>query len=488
MVFSSVSFLFFFLPAVVLFSSVTKNIRIKNYILLVFSILFYTLGGGVHLFTLLVSVCINYVCGLLCGKKEAKHRRIVLSIGIVLNVLILFFYKYLGFFVEILSIIFSFQNPQIKVLLPIGISFYTFQGMSYLIDVYRTPEIKQKNFCYLLLYIMFFPQLIAGPIVRYSDINKQFYNRDITLDKFIYGLERFIIGLSKKVLIANVLSEVSSYIFGLNYAKYTCFYAWIASVSYALQIYYDFSGYSDMAIGLGSMFGFTFEENFDYPYIASSFKEFWRRWHISLSSWFRDYVYIPLGGNRKGKSRTIFNVLFVFFLTGLWHGASWNFVLWGIINGVLVVLCDIRGSKKRDNKIHNKLFSIVVCLIKHVLTLVGIIVLWLLFDRSNVFLQVVLKMFGINFTSLGIFIEPYQKFVNTPLLKELLSIEFWLSFCFGIFFCFPWKRKLQFIILQDERVKIVCECTKYLILLVLLFFSVLSVANGAFNPFIYFRF
>jgi alginate O-acetyltransferase complex protein AlgI len=290
---------------------------------------------------MLFSIAINYRIGILLGDVKI-NRRGVLAVGILINISLLFYFKYFIFFERVINKIFrvidypQFQLPLLNIALPIGISFYTFQSISYLVDVYKNPVLIQKNILDLGLYISFFPQLIAGPIVRYHDINEQIKERSHSINLFVSGIERFIIGLSKKVLIANTMAMTADRIFVLPSNSVPYYYLFLGIICYTFHIYYDFSGYSDMAIGLGRMFGFNILENFNYPYISKTITEFWRRWHISLSSWFKDYLYIPLGGNRKGRKRTTINLFIVFFTTGLWHGAEINFVLWGLGHGLLL--------------------------------------------------------------------------------------------------------------------------------------------------------
>lgn len=327
MVFSSPLFLFIFLP-IVIAGYYLINQKFRNVWLLLVSLFFYAWGEPVYIFLMIASIIINYFSGLLLSKVLGEvKRKIVLVCSILVNLSALAYFKYCGFFVRNVNDLFNVNIPIKEISLPIGISFYTFQGISYVVDVYRNNAKCQKNILNLGLYISFFPQLIAGPIVRYEDFEKQILNRKESSDKFYSGVRRFIIGFSKKILIADQLSTLADSVFSRN--GMSALAAWIGAVAFTLQIYFDFSGYSDMAIGLGKMFGFDISENFNYPYISKSIKEFWRRWHISLSTWFRDYVYIPLGGSRCKPIRSYLNLIVVFLLTGLWHGASWNFVAWG---------------------------------------------------------------------------------------------------------------------------------------------------------------
>ena len=333
MVFSSSIFIFLFLPLVLLFYFIVPD-KYKNYVLLIFSIIFYLFGGPKYLLLLITVVLIDYIGAILIEKTN--NRKLFFVITIALNISILVFFKYTGFFLENINGLFNTSIKIPRIVLPIGISFYTFQAMSYVIDVYRKKVKLQKNFFTLLLYVSLFPQLVAGPIVRYETIEKQLSKRKTTFEDFCYGIERFILGLSKKVIIANQMGKLADSIFISN--NLTSPIAFLGGLAYMFQIYFDFSAYSDMAIGMGRMFGFKFLENFNFPYISKSITEFWRRWHISLSTWFKDYVYIPLGGNRKGIKRQIINMFIVWSLTGFWHGAEWNFIIWGIYYFIFLVL------------------------------------------------------------------------------------------------------------------------------------------------------
>lgn len=324
MVFSSTLFLFCFLPITLLVYYLVQD-KYKNYWLLLVSLLFFGWSQPNYLWIIVLSIGINYI-GALIVDYMSKFKKPLLILTIMANVLLLFYFKYFNFVLESINKIFDFNFEVLDIVLPIGISFFTFQGMSYVIDVYRKEVLVQKNILKLGLYIVLFPQLIAGPIVRYKDIAAEIDNRKTTLEDFSYGIERFVIGLGKKAIIANTMAVTADAIWNNGALNNSWITAWVGSISYTLQIYFDFSGYSDMAIGLGRMFGFHFNENFNLPYISQSISEFWRRWHISLSSWFKDYVYIPLGGNRKN---VYLNLSIVFLLTGIWHGAAWHYVLWG---------------------------------------------------------------------------------------------------------------------------------------------------------------
>ena len=334
MVFSSIAFLFYFLPITLALYYILPK-RCRNFVLLIASLIFYAYGEPTYVLIMILSITFSYIYGLLIDKFR-KHSKIFLVLSIFTSIGLLIYFKYTNFIIENINLWLSNKVDFINVVLPIGISFYTFQMLTYIVDLYRGNVKVQKNIFKLGLYITLFPQLIAGPIVRYETIEEQLESRIHSFDKFAIGVRRFIVGLGKKVLIANLFGELVQVFLGSN-DKSVLFY-WIYGVAVTLQIYFDFSGYSDMAIGLGKMFGFDFLENFNYPYIAKSVTDFWRRWHISLSSFFRDYVYIPLGGNRVSKIKWFRNILIVWFLTGIWHGAAWNFVIWGLYFGVILIL------------------------------------------------------------------------------------------------------------------------------------------------------
>ncbi len=374
MLFSSMIFLWAFLPVVFVLYRVIKNNTVRNYLLLIASLIFYAWGEPKYILLMLVSILLNYCSGLLIDRAEniaGKHRLLLKNLSlaacVVINLLLLGYFKYFNFFAGIFSALAGTEALQVSnIILPIGISFYTFQAMSYVIDLYRKRIKVQKNPLKLALYISFFPQLIAGPIVRYADIETQIDVRVITPQKTAFGIKRFIYGLSKKVIIANTMALVADRIYALPAADLSTGLVWAAAISYTLQIYFDFSGYSDMAIGLGKMFGFDFNENFIYPYTANSIQGFWRRWHVSLSTWFKEYLYIPLGGNRKGAGRTYLHLLIVFFATGLWHGASWNFVVWGLYNGLFLIIERLFLGKLLEKcklKFINIIYSLVVVVV-----------------------------------------------------------------------------------------------------------------------------
>ena len=336
MVFSSMTFVPLFLPLVLILYFVFTSPKARNIVLLVFSLLFYAWGEPKWIFVMLLTVTVNYFCGILIDKSESRKKQTVYMVsGVALSLAFLFYFKYFGFFTDVFTGIFGMENPFTKPVLPIGISFYTFQVLTYTVDVYRKKVSVQKSYINLLLYVSFFPQLIAGPIVNYTDISASLEKRVVKAEDIYQGFMRFFIGFSKKVLLANTCGVITASL--TETGTLSVAGSWLLAVAYAFQIYFDFSGYSDMAIGMGRMFGFTFFENFNYPYISASVTEFWRRWHISLGTFFRDYVYIPLGGNRVSTWKHIRNILIVWFLTGFWHGASWNFIVWGVYYGLLLL-------------------------------------------------------------------------------------------------------------------------------------------------------
>ena len=438
MLFSSNTFLFGFLPAVVVLYYLCPR-RCRNVLLLVSSLIFYGWGEPKYVLLMLVSILLNYFCGLAAGKRQTQQRSVrgVLIVGVVLNLGMLGFFKYGKFF-------FGSAFPDIP--LPIGISFYIFQAMSYLIDVCRREVEVQKNVLTFGTYVTLFPQLIAGPIVRYRDVAEMLESRRENLPQFSRGVQRFVVGLSKKVLLANTFGSAWN---ALQVTTGTAA-AWLGLLCYTLQIYFDFSGYSDMAIGLGQLFGFTFLENFNYPYISASITEFWRRWHISLSTWFKEYVYIPLGGNRKGLARQIFNILVVWLLTGLWHGASWNFVLWGGYYAALLIL-----EKCWLLKAGEKLPLV----LRRMLTMVLVLLGWALFYFENL-------------GALGAFLG--RLFTAVP----SAGIAFYLPVT--VLGCLCATPALKRVKLPDT--------VRWGLCVVLLLLCVASLARQSYNPFIYFRF
>ena len=468
MIFSSMLFLWGFLPVTIIFSSFKSN-KINNSVLLFMSILFYAWGEPVYIVLMLLSITINYIIGLLIEKYSyhKSNKKIFLFIGILINLLILGFFKYYGFFLDLFSLLFSKEISYKLLPLPIGISFYTFQAMSYIIDLYRGKYKAQKNILNMSLYIAFFPQLIAGPIVRYEDFYEQIKNRIPTIEKRAEGIRRFIYGLSKKVLIANVLAAGADKIYdNLPMDQVTGLMALVAAMFYMLQIYYDFSGYSDMAIGLGKMFGFDFRENFDYPYISKSITEFWRRWHISLSTWFKEYVYIPLGGNRKGKIRTYINLAIVFVLTGFWHGADFSFIFWGMFHGFFIIF-----ERLWFHKIISKA-KIINLLYTNIVVMVG----WVFFRVTSIHdaSRYILKMF-----------QPWKYTDSVYSIMEVVTHRQIVIFFVGVLGAGLIQNKgLQSRCVQKYKHSIF----ELIFCFTLLFLCIVSLASNTYNPFIYFRF
>ncbi|MCQ2579910.1 MAG: MBOAT family protein [Treponemataceae bacterium] len=477
MLFSSITFLGFFFPVVFILYYIIPNRTYKNILLLFSSMLFYAWGEPKYIFLMVLSILFNYFIGILIAAKQKKW---LLVIAIVINIAVLFIFKYLGFTCEIINLFIAALHIKpleaLNIILPIGISFYTFQEITYLVDVYKKPDLVQKNVLNLGLYISFFPQLIAGPIVRYHDINSQIENRTESIEKISEGFQRFIIGLAKKVIIANNLALVCDSIYSADFYSYGAAAVWIASISYSFQIYYDFSGYSDMAIGLAKIFGFELKKNFDYPYAASSITDFWKRWHISLTDFFRDYVYIPLGGNRISTKRTILNRYIVFFLTGLWHGASLNFVLWGLAHGTVMFFERLSGVIKEKT---NKFISIVY----RMFSLFMINFLWILFrNDAKQTVKLWLKMIGLNFrlfTDSG-----YKAVAKIDLLWFYIDTKFFIVLALAVLFSFPWWKKIKI----PEKYASLIELSKLIVTILLLIVCFAFLANNTYNPFIYFRF
>ena len=367
-------FIFAFLPILCILYYAIPGRTYRNVLLCTASLLFYAWGEPRYIFLMIASITANYFFGLCIEKSRAENKRkLFLALAVVCNILALGFFKYAGFFINNVNLLFQTSLHMQALPLPIGISFYTFQALSYIIDVYRQKTQAQKNFLNLMLYISLFPQLIAGPIVRYTDIENEIQGRRESFDGFINGLEQFIIGLAAKVIIANNMAVIADAVFA-DYKNTNAAVLWIAAAAYTFQIYFDFAGYSRMAIGLGRMFGFHFPQNFNYPYLARSITDFWRRWHITLSSWFRDYVYIPLGGSRCSRIKLVRNILITWMLTGFWHGAGWNFILWGLYYGVLLLI-----EKVYTGRLMAKLPSVV----STALTLFFVILGWILFRTTN---------------------------------------------------------------------------------------------------------
>lgn len=470
MVFSSLVFLFVFLPITLLFYFIVPR-KYRNFILLIVSLIFYAWGEPVYIVLMLFSTVIDFINGLLVEKyaDQPKKAKKVVIFAVIVNLSLLTFFKYSGFIVSNVNALIgtTFTVPDIA--LPIGISFYTFQTMSYTIDVFRKDAPAQKNIINLGAYVTMFPQLIAGPIVRYQTVAEQLNHRKETQTLFASGVERFVIGLGKKVLLANNIGLLWSQVSSMAISELTVMTSWLGVIAFGLQIYFDFSGYSDMAIGLGRMFGFELLENFNYPYISQSITEFWRRWHISLGTWFRDYVYIPLGGNRKGKWRTYLNVFIVWFLTGLWHGASWNFILWGLYFGIIITI---------EKVFLMKWLSYAPRLIRHLYTLVLLIIGWGLFAFENLsYLKDYFRvMFGLKEVALYDQVTLYYLMTNGVLLIILVIAST------------PLAKQMYQKLKQSKRGELLDVVLSPIVCLLILILSTAYLVDSAYNPFLYFRF
>ncbi len=472
MVFSSNIFLFAFLPLILAFyfllpeKIATKTIR--NFILLIASLVFYAWGEMRYLPLLLFSITANYFFGIALD-KFSKQKNLLIFLAVALNLLLLGYYKYVNFLIENLNRFEFFKIENQKISLPIGISFFTFHAISYLVDIYRGKCRAQKSFFDLALYIAFFPQLIAGPIVRYNFIEKYLSKRRHNFYAAAYGARRFIIGLGKKVIIANPLGEMADAVFSLPVADVSTPFAWVGIVAYSLQIYFDFSGYSDMAIGLARIFGFKFPENFNYPYISRSIKEFWRRWHISLSAWFRDYVYIPLGGNRVSLYRQYFNLILVFFLCGLWHGASWNFVIWGMFHGCFLVL--------ERFKFFNNFLDFLPKIAQNFYAILVVIIGWVFFRSKDL-------EYSLGFLK-NMFVNHQVENVSGGVLRLFNSHFLWMSFGLALLGFSPIAKKITLKLSQKNKIfSVIFDVA----LLLILFLVIVRISASTYNPFIYFQF
>jgi len=483
MVFSSPIFLFLFLP-VVLALCALPGLKLRNGLLLLFSVIFYAWGEVVFVFLMLGSTVLNHFLGQWVDREtEPSRRKWAVGVAVALNIGTLAFFKYANFAVGNLNALLGLfhagpvhMNP---VRLPIGISFFTFHALSYVIDIYRRKWVAAKNPCDVALYIFFFPQLIAGPILRWSGIAPQLARRVVTRDKFAEGVRRFVGGLAKKMIVANVVAVPTDKIFALTPQELTPALAWLAVLCYTLQIYFDFSGYSDMAVGLGKMFGFEFMENFNFPYVSQSIKEFWRRWHISLSSWFRDYLYIPLGGNRCPVWRTHLNLVMVFFLCGLWHGASWTFVIWGLYHGVFLVV-----ERTRFGKAVESLWRP----LRHGYALLVVMVGWVLFRAGS---------FGQAMDFLGNLVGISSGAGHGYKVARYWSHELACSIVCGLIFAMPawgWicncarglQRRMPEVV--QPAAQAAGMALQLFLVVALLLISASWLSGGTYNPFIYFRF
>lgn len=476
MVFSNAVFLFIFLPVVIAGYYILRG-RARNYWLLLVSIFFYAWNKPSFTIILLGSIVLNYFGALLVERaRQTGKKKLWLVLTVVCNLLILFYFKYFNFTIRTLKKIFDIHTQFANVLLPIGISFFTFQGLSYVVDVYRGDVPAQKNVFKLGMYISMFPQLVAGPIVRYKDIATEIDNRKVTTEDFAYGIQRFILGLFKKIIIADNMAIIANAMFDCNPKLNSVSLAWLGIIAYSLQIFFDFAGYSDMAIGLGRMFGFHFLENFNYPYISKSITEFWRRWHISLSSFFRDYVYIPLGGNRK---HVYLNVAIVFLLTGIWHGAAFTYIAWGIWHGIFNLTEKFIKSHSKSKEVTGRNFKrVIVSVFQHVYTMLVVMLGWVMFRSSGIkhAFNYIKSLFGLNNPEISVY--------NVWLYLNKWSF---LILILGLIMCTPLLRKLYGLLKRKVNEKILTP-VKYILLLALLLLCVLQVASNSYSAFIYFQF
>ena len=468
MVFSSAVFLFAFLPVVFILHTVIRNTTARNVLLIVASLIFYAWGEPVYVVLLLASILINYLLG-----RFVWGRKPVLVAAVIVNLAFLIVFKYAGFIVQAINAIPLISLNEPKISMPIGISFYTFQAMSYVIDTYRDERKRPGSFLDVMLYVCLFPQLVAGPIVKYNSVREQLQDRQVSAEGVASGIQRFIVGLSKKMLIANVMAVAVDRMFALDMAQLDMASAWAGAVCYMLQIYFDFSGYSDMAVGMGKMFGFTFPENFDYPYTACSIRQFWKKWHISLTSWFREYLYFPLGGNRKGRARTLFNRFFVFLCTGIWHGADWTFVVWGIYHGVLTMLETVLVKDKKDKNAGKAADSArsVIRVLGHIYTLLAVMIGFVIFraDSMRQAVHFIASMFSFGATAVG-----------TMTAVSVMSPLFIITLIIAAVACTPVLRMLP--------KNAVTRLLGMVLTIILYMLCIMEIAAGSYNPFIYFRF
>ncbi len=465
MLFSGIPFLFYFLPIVLIIYFLSPKL-LKNAVLLAASLIFYGWGEPKYVFLMIASILLGFFLGMAIDKsKTKKMKRLWLSLSVISSIILLGFFKYADFFIYNFNAVTGLSVPFLKIALPIGISFYTFQILSYTIDVYRGNVPYQKNIINFATYVALFPQLIAGPIVRYVDVCRELEYREHSFKNFYLGARRFVMGLSKKVLVANIMGEVCD-LFRATSDKSVLFF-WIYAIAFGIHVYFDFSGYSDMAIGLGKIFGFNFIENFNYPYISKSISEFWRRWHMSLGSWFRDYVYIPLGGNRVKTRRWLLNTLVVWMLTGLWHGAAWNFVVWGLIYAALLI-----GEKFFVKRIIEK-----NAILAHLYTMLFVILGFVVFNAPD--------MATAGRDILGLFGFGGHTFVNDTALYQLSTNA--LIFALGIIGSTPLPKKL-YTKLSESKASSVLSVIEPLFVVALLLVCTAYLVDGSYNPFLYFRF
>ena len=467
MLFSSVSFLYYFLPITLILYFVSKD-KYKNIILLLASLFFYFYGEPKYTVLMLISAFSAYIHGILIEKfREKGYSKLFLVSGLVVSLGILIVFKYMDFIIKNINYISNSNIKLLRLVLPIGISFYTFQGLSYIVDVYKKDAKVCRSFVDFATYVCLFPQLIAGPIVRYTTIEDELKNRTHSFDKFAYGVNRFVVGLAKKVILANNLGMLVDIMTKSNEKSVLSY--WMVAIFFSLQIYYDFSGYSDMAIGLGRMFGFDFLENFNYPFISKSIKEFWRRWHISLSSFFRDYVYIPLGGNRVSRGRWIFNLLIVWSLTGLWHGDSWNFILWGLYFAILLII---------ENLFLQNILNKLPALIQHIYAKFFIIISFVIFNNENIkdLWSSLYNMF--NFKGLDLYNDFSTYYLKSYTVLLIVSVIGATPILKNII------QKINKNVTGQKVISIINPILNIVLLVVVTAYLI----DGSFNPFLYFRF
>lgn len=470
MLFSSITFLFLFLPVTVLIYYLVPQ-KTRNLVLLIASLFFYAWGEPVYVVLMILSILLNFFCGKDIGKKRADPVRAKRSLifAVVMNVLILGFFKYYGLLMETLNVLFPYEIPYRELALPIGISFYTFQELSYLIDIYRGNAKPQQRLLPFALYISMFPQLIAGPIVRYVDIEAQLLNRVMSMRKFGQGVMYFIVGFAKKVVLADSIGVLYEQITALPIGSFSVLTAWVGCLAFAFQIYFDFSGYSDMAIGLGKMFGFEFRKNFQYPYIAKNIGEFWRRWHISLGTWFREYVYIPLGGNKCPASRHLLNLLIVWALTGLWHGAQWNFLAWGLYYGVILIL---------ERYVWGRALGRLPAFVQHIYTFVLVLIGWVFFFSPS--LGAAMDYLGVMFGAGA------SAWIDRQGFYFLLT--HWLLFLLCVIGSSLRGMNILRLLTgsyESRRIRQIAACVVYIGMFLV---SLAFLVTESFHPFLYFRF
>lgn len=469
MVFSSIPFLFFFFTIFLIVYFIIPK-KYQNYVLLVFSLIFYAWGEPIYIILMIFTSLVDYIIGKNIEKynRNEKKRKQFLMFSIVLNLSILGIFKYSDFLIASINDLFNSSIPLLNLRLPIGISFFTFQTISYVIDVYRREVKAEHSYLNYITYVAMFPQLIAGPIVRYETISGELHNRQVNFSKFSSGFLRFMRGLFKKVLIANNVGLLFTIISTTDVGEMSILLAWLGAVAFTLQIYFDFSGYSDMAIGMGKMIGFTYPENFNYPYIANSITSFWRRWHMSLSSWFRDYVYIPLGGNRVSKLINVRNILLVWTLTGLWHGANYNFILWGLYYGVILIL---------EKFVLNKILTRLPNVVRHIYTLFIIIIGWVIFafDDIELLSRYMKYLFGIgkvNFIN-SYFIYYFKNYILLIIIGIIFSMPIHIII----------KEKIEYF--KNKKALFFLSLFLYIILFII---TISYLVSDTYNPFLYFRF